>query len=100
MKLRHAVALALVGWYLIVPPTGRTLRAGLAVPLSQWITVAAFDRADNCESGKRKGLPLVEERIKENAKKAGVSAHDSDVQLLAQRLLRCVASDDPRLKGK
>ena len=100
MKIRDALALTLVGWYLIVPPAGRTLRAGLALPLSQWRTVASFDNAVKCESGKRKGLPLVEKRIKKDAEKAGVPAHDSDVQLLAQRLLRCVASDDPRLKGK
>jgi hypothetical protein len=101
MKLRHAVALTLVGWYLMVPPAGRTTtKAGLAVPLSQWITVGAFDNAVKCESGKRKGLPLVEKRIKKDAEKAGVPAHDSDVQLLAQSLLRCVSSDDPRLKGK
>ena len=101
MKLRHAVALTLVGWYLIVPPAGRTTtKEGLAVPLSQWVTVGAFDSAVKCESGKRKGLPLVEKRIKKDAEKAGMLARDSDVQLLAQRLLRCVASDDPRLRGK
>ena len=100
MKIRDALALTLVGWYLIVPPAGRTLRAGLALPLSQWRTVASFDNAAKCESGKRKGLPLVEQRIKDQAGKAGVPAHDSDVQALAQLSLRCVASDDPRLKGK
>ena len=100
MKFRHGVALALGGWYLIVPPAGRTARVGLAMPLSQWTTVGSFDSAAKCESGKRKGLPLVEKRIKRDAEKAGVPAHDSDVQILAQSLLRCVASDDPRLKGK
>ncbi len=100
MKFRHSVALTLAGWYLIVPPAGRTARVGLAMPLSQWTTVGAFDSAAKCESGKRKGLPLIEKRIKKNAEKAGAPAHDSDVQLLAQRLLRCVASDDPRLKEK
>jgi len=100
MKLRHAAALALAGWYLIVPPTGRNLRVGLAAPLSQWTTVGTFNSAGDCESGKRKGLPLLEKRIKEKAGKAGVAAHDSDVQIIAGLSLRCVASDDPRLKGK
>jgi len=100
MKLRHAVALTLAGWYLIVPPAGRTARVGLAMPLSQWTTVGSFDSAAKCESGRRKGLPLVEKRIKGEAEKAGVQAHNSDVQILAQSLLRCVASDDPRLKEK
>ena len=100
MRLRHAAALALAGWYLIVPPAGRTLRVGLAAPLSQWRTVGTFNSAGDCEAGKRKGLPLLEKRIKEKAGKAGVAAHDSDVQALAQLALRCVASDDPRLKGK
>ena len=100
MKVRHAVALTLAGWYLMVPPAGRTARVALSMPLSQWTTVGSYDSAVKCESGKRKGLPLVEKRIKKDAEKAGVPAHDSDVQILAQRLLRCVSSDDSRLKGK
>ena len=100
MRLRHTVAIALTGWYLMVPPTGRNLRVGLAAPLSQWRTVGSFNSAGDCESGKRKGLPLLEERIKEKAGKAGVAAQDSDVQQLAGLSLRCIASDDPRLKEK
>jgi hypothetical protein len=49
MNLRHAAALALVGWYLMVPPsTGGKLDT--KAPLPQWINEGAFDRADDCES--------------------------------------------------
>jgi hypothetical protein len=39
MKLRHAAALALVGWYLMVPPLQREVCCGLIVygdPFSMW----------------------------------------------------------------
>jgi hypothetical protein len=45
---RHVVALALVGWYLMVPPS--TLPPGVAYkePLSKWQIVRGFDTADDC----------------------------------------------------
>jgi len=45
---RHVVALALVVWYLMVPPS--TLPPGVAYkePLSKWQIVRGFDTADDC----------------------------------------------------
>jgi hypothetical protein len=38
MKLRHAAALALMGWYLLIPPTSRDYPMGnVDAPLSQWV---------------------------------------------------------------
>jgi hypothetical protein len=77
MKLRHAAALALVGWYLMVPPQTRTWWIGEeryddAAPLNRWTIEQSFDKAELCEAARQ-------------ATQAGHAV--------------CVATDDPRLKG-
>jgi len=54
MKLRHAAALGLVGWYLMIPP-----RLGNApnqfddhAPLSRWFALRSHDAAHECEGAK------------------------------------------------
>lgn len=44
MKTCHAAALALLGWYLMVPLVGGDASA----PLSQWRTIDSFDTAQEC----------------------------------------------------
>jgi hypothetical protein len=48
MKLRHTAALALVGWYLVAPPTGPDGK--LAAPLPQSILLDSFDSATDNEA--------------------------------------------------
>jgi hypothetical protein len=56
MNLRHAAALALVSWYLMVPPwtaghDGRPIQPLVAdsyAPLSKWATEGSFDSAADC----------------------------------------------------
>ena len=104
MKLRHAAALALVGWYLMVPPNqagwacGQSFAAVLShqlfgtgddklcahysslpdldAPLSQWHQAGEpFETLSECEEVRDK-------RLKEPG----------------MMLAKCIASDDPRLK--
>ena len=55
MKPRHAAALALVGWALMLPPTnGVDIDTGsasdlLSIPVWKWERVALFDREEQCE---------------------------------------------------
>jgi hypothetical protein len=58
MNLRHAAALALVGWYLVVPPAldlrnPSTQTSGLFVdpsaPLLKWDTLATYESKAECE---------------------------------------------------
>jgi len=57
MKLRHAAALALVGWYLMMPPSvcpsdPRSMRPCFldpSLPLNQWNRDGYFDSADACD---------------------------------------------------
>ena len=84
MKLRHAAALALVGWYLMVPPThrvnGQTIFEDSA-PLTSWRQVYAYETAKQCQDEIDHLQTLPPE----------AAVHGDHAQ--------CVASDDSRLKG-
>jgi hypothetical protein len=92
MNLRHAAALALVGWYLMVPPTTHEI-LDIKAPLSQWVYEGAFDKADDCESARANGA----------TSKGGPGTSEQEIQSIRQMFARgqCVASDDcRRLKEK
>jgi len=85
MKFRHAAALALVGWYLMVPPQTRTWWIGPErydddASLSRWTIERSFDKAEACEAARL----ATQEQAADAAIRMGHAA--------------CVASDDPRLK--
>ena len=109
MNLRHAAALALVGWYLMVPPSmsemdwtcGDSLSAhayhklfGTAdekecakfaeieapnAPISKWHEASPFETLSACEEGQKRLI---------DAAKLSSPEHGA----------KCIASDDPRLK--
>ena len=85
MNFRHAAALALVGWYLMVPP----VRNGEIrnVPLPDWGHFDSFDTAKECRDA---GYDLIERTEKQG---------DKD-RIMSAKAFECIASDDPRLKGK
>ena len=89
MNLCQAAALALVGWYLMVPPPlSNAPRDGRIAALSRWTIARAFDAEKDCRAesikrsrsdptlGKYRGLPPEE-------------IYDA----------QCIATDDPRLKS-
>ena len=98
-KLCHAAALALVGWYLLLPPIDGSahpmiVRSG--APLSQWKSFRSYDTADACERQKN-GFSYEQytgEITKEDTpeRKAAI--------LRALEASQCVATDDPRLKDQ
>jgi hypothetical protein len=106
MNPRHAAALALVGWYLMVPPVtpegltdpNATLVNGKA-PISQWIIFRAYDSADQCQQERRSGQLALVDAIRANPEllidraQFGLKAMD----LLKRGASQCIASDDPRL---
>jgi hypothetical protein len=97
MKLRHAAALALAGWYLMSPPflpfEGR-VKVDTDAPLSKWEVLGSDDTAADCN------LDHVD--MWERAKKE----FNADPSWKGKTLLesataaQCIASDDARLKGK
>jgi hypothetical protein len=50
MNLRHAAALALLGWYLITPPVGPDGVVDLNAPISKWDQKDNFDAAADCDT--------------------------------------------------
>src|ERR1700691_332662 len=97
MKPRHAAALALVGWYLMVPPlsnrTGPIERSGA---LAKWEAWFAFDTAAECEARVKTLTDAAIGRLKAQPVASATEQRISDLQALNAR---CVATDDPRLKS-
>jgi hypothetical protein len=68
MKLRHAATLALVGWYLLLPPiklgilpNGQTgPRLGSQLPLADWDNLGSYDSARECERDESKIYRMAE----------------------------------------
>lgn len=100
MKITHAAALALVGWYLMAPPlqdwvlmsqlNAGSYNSGLKLgPLSQWENEGPYDSADRCFAA------LVAMRQKADPDPHSVAK--TQLQYEA-RFAQCIASDDPRLK--
>jgi len=87
VNLRHAAALALVGWYLMIPPTNPRAVDGVNddAPVTQWKLFDSYDSAMECKTAAERLVAsgnytgLVEEQFKR---------------------ARCIATDDPRLKEK
>jgi hypothetical protein len=94
MKLRHAAALSLVGWYLMLPParfhkdTSLPPSPDYEAVFSKWNTVGTFNTVSECKaemSRRQREADRVENTKVEKAWKG---------------VFQCIASDDPRLKEK
>jgi hypothetical protein len=85
-RLSHAAALALVGWYLMLP----FARDGKErdIPISQWVHIDSFDTATECREG---GFHAID-----SAKRHSASAD----RITAATAFECIETDDPRLKEK
>jgi hypothetical protein len=92
MKLCHAVALALVGWYLMVPPIPKGQIPDTSVPLSEWSLSASFDTAKECEKGRVDNWSLFHKLSLAHPNPDTISAVQAAVEAA------CIATDDPRLK--
>ncbi len=80
MKLCHMAMLGVVGWYLMAPRA-----KDVNLPIGNWNHVVSFDTTAECE---RDRVRLESENRNDPIK--------SKLILLSE----CIASDDPRLKGK
>ena len=89
MRLRHTGALALVGWYLLVPPTSRDHPMGnVNAPLTQWAKRPTIYRdKKECEH------VLDQHRRLSNAK-------NKQLTVRFYKQAQCIPTDDPRLKPK
>ena len=86
MKLRHVAVLALVGWNLMLSfygARGVPTSYDSNFPLTCWSILKSFDSASACEAAR--------DEFREREKKESQNF---------KIILRCVPSDDPRLKPK
>jgi hypothetical protein len=87
MKLRHAAAVALTGWFLITPPPQANGRYDTSAHLPNWKIEGGADTREQC----RETQALLSARaIKEG--------RPSDIEEIKDA--QCVSMDDPRLEGK
>ena len=118
MILRHAAALALVGWYLMIPPMVHKenwppVNPVPTAPLGKWFTWNWFDTADACTK-ERSALIARGEGNAFNDYRRWLAGREPSDDLLdewtsayslvyaineANHRSMCIATDDPRLKG-
>ena len=88
MKPHHAAVLVLIGWYLLQPPTHREAGGKVVfdgdLPLSLWRHISSYDTAKECQAQIEHMWELP----------------PMMVEIEGADFVRCIASDDPRLKGK
>jgi hypothetical protein len=108
MNLRHAAALALVGWYLMFPPWVAPNTFDAHAPLSEWHQyeggyeravgkkrwkddTGAFDSRAECVSDQKSIVELYRTNPK---------WHDAEWFVRVWSAAQCVPTNDPRLKSK
>jgi hypothetical protein len=93
MNARHAAALTLVGWYLMLPPIpGGKLDE--TAPLSRWEIQNTYGTQTDCQSS----LSLI---VTEALAELQTPMADEKKQLIRRSSFgTCVAEDDPLLKSK
>ena len=97
MRLRHAAALAAVGWYLFTPPrtSDWPVTYNPGAPMAKWIYLGSFDTAKQCADRKQflAGLMTPKDDDPDRAR-----AVESAANFLFAA--QCIATDDPHLKSK
>ena len=90
MKLHHAAALALVGWYLMMPPWGK-----LNAPLSEWVIYQSFDSAEVCAVARK---ALVDYQANYQGMAMTLITQSGGNLQFDGSMATCIATDDPRLR--
>lgn len=106
MKLGHAAALTLIGWYLIAPPINSRGDIRADAPLAYWELEMSFDSATGCESA-RTALQdwAIEDKPRSEAQFEAAESAPEGFSLLYRLYqlevrvpaAKCIASNDPRL---
>jgi hypothetical protein len=99
MTIRHAVAFALVGWYLMVPPTiPGTSEVNQSALLSQWKIRRKFPHSQGARLAKAR---LYDQALAAQTENDAVNPRRGGIPALHCILCKaqCVAEDDPRLKA-
>jgi len=108
MKLRHAAALALLGWYLIAPqivnPLGRKPYVDTHAKYRAWGVLHTFESQDKCKRARRIAQVAAQNRIPisfSGPLPAWWQENNPPIYWLVQQAeAECISTDDPRLTDK
>ena len=105
MNTRHASALAIVIWYLVIPPIGVDNKVDAHAPLSQWRRGMGFESEKDCDDSLKDAIqnPMTAAEYQAAAqatKKAKMKPLSMSEMTKRTQESQCVASDDPRLRAK
>jgi hypothetical protein len=95
MKPRHAAALVLMGWYLMVPPSSGSHPQ--TAPLSGWLVIRGYDSAGECEAVRATKTQPPSQAVNDLVKKYAPPGKWVDLAPEINPAARCVATDDPLL---
>jgi uncharacterized protein YfaP (DUF2135 family) len=104
MKSNHTAVVAIVVWYLMIPPIADN-KIDAHAPLSTWRKGVSFNSQNECDESLKDAIenPMTPAEY-EAAAKATIKArmHPLSKVEMTKRTAEsvCVAGDDPRLKGK
>lgn len=99
MNIRHTAALALVGWYLLIPPVGGG-KPDATAPLQRWRQFNAFDSAHACQQYRESPDLILELELDQQGFEPGLPTQTAlELRNAEASNSRCVSTDDPRLKG-
>ena len=105
MKLRHGAAIALMGWYLMVPPASckrgwvsEWKPLACAAPLSKWIVTLKFSSREKCTAEREADIAYGKQEATSFKGSSSKQLVDSTEGLYWRALTeRCISTDDPRL---
>ncbi len=91
MNLRHAAALALAGWYLMIPSSTFPPDVAYKEPLRNWRILRSFDTADDCQD-------FLSNFFEQSREQKDLNTLDPAYRDFM--FAECIATDDPRLNAK
>jgi hypothetical protein len=102
---RHASTLAIVVWYLMIPPIGIDNKVDAKAPLSRWRASVKFDSGHQCQDSLKDAIehpttPAEYQAAAKATRKANMKPLTQAEMIKRTAESQCVAADDPRLHEK
>src|SRR5271163_1040992 len=105
LRVRHAFAVAMVAWYLMIPPIDASNKVDANAPLATWRKGVKFDSQDECQQSLKDVIqhPTTAAEYQAAAKatkKANMMPLTRAEMTKRMAESQCVAADDPRIRAK
>ena len=101
----HAISLAIVAWYLMIPPIDATNKVDANAPMITWRKSVKFDSRDQCVQSLKDVIehpttPAEYQAAAKDTLKAKMRPLSQAEMNKRMKESQCVAEDDPRIKPK